>query len=268
MIDASVNLISSKDILNMNYPDFVAKIKQDNTPPGASDTLDQWIEHAGINKTSVLLDLACSTGYSSRYCFKKLQTRAEGIDISELAIKAARENATNIGGAGILNYQVSDACDLPFSDGYFTHILGGCNFAFIQDRHKALLECLRVMKKGGVICTSNFYYHRPPTEDLIGAVEQAIGFRPDPSWNLQFWRNLFECDELELVYEKNHDLHSITESDLEKKIEQYICTDNHYTRHLYTETQEAFCERLLEIRKPLNVQRDFQGVTIQLWRKK
>ncbi|EFO1736338.1 class I SAM-dependent methyltransferase, partial [Escherichia coli] len=32
--------------------------------------------------------------------------------------------------------------------------------------------------------------------------------------------------------------------------------------------QNVFFERFLKIRRPLNIQRDYQGVTLQIWRKK
>lgn len=44
--------------------------------------------------------------------------------------------------------------------------------------------------------------------------------------------------------------------------------ENKFTCQLEENTQEAFYERYLAIRAPLNAQRDYQGVTIQVWRKK
>ncbi len=43
---------------------------------------------------------------------------------------------------------------------------------------------------------------------------------------------------------------------------------NKFTCQLEENMQDAFYERYLTIRAPLNVQRDYRGVTIQLWRKK
>ena len=43
---------------------------------------------------------------------------------------------------------------------------------------------------------------------------------------------------------------------------------NEYTRQLDETTQNAFYKRFLAIHEPLNDQRYYQGVTIQLWRKK
>lgn len=268
MIEHADKVITPEYLRSMNYPDFVALMKQDNTPPGSAYTVDYWIEHANISDCSVLLDLACSTGYSSRYCFSKTGSSAEGIDISEVAINTAREKAAALGAEDKLRYQVSDACSLPFGDDTFTHILGGCNFAFIQDREKALTEVFRVLKPQGIICTSNFYYRKTPGEEIINGVYNAIGFRPDPEWTLQYWQDFFASAGLELYHEKNHELSSQPGDELKKNLLSYITAENEYTRQLDETTQNAFYERFLAIREPLNDQRDYQGVTIQLWRKK
>ena len=55
-----------EQIWQMAYPDFVAFIDQDNTPPGGEATVAWWIERAGIDADSHVLDLACNTGFSSR----------------------------------------------------------------------------------------------------------------------------------------------------------------------------------------------------------
>ena len=44
--------LTEEVILNMNYPDFVALMQQDNTPPGAEYTIDYWIKHGCININS------------------------------------------------------------------------------------------------------------------------------------------------------------------------------------------------------------------------
>lgn len=70
---------------------------------------------------------------------------AEGIDISESAVMVANEKAKKLKANNLLKYYVADACDLPFEDNSFTHVLGGCNFAFIQNRLIALNETHRCL---------------------------------------------------------------------------------------------------------------------------
>ncbi|NJQ21770.1 class I SAM-dependent methyltransferase [Enterobacter pseudoroggenkampii] len=260
-------LLTEEIIANMSYPDFVALMRQDNTPPGAEYTIDHWIKYANINKDSYLLDLACSTGFSSRECYKRTGSSSKGIDISDAAVKVANDKASELNAGDTLEYIVADACNLPFKDNEFTHVLGGCNFAFIQDRVAALKEVYRCLKRNGIICVANFYYRREIPEELINDVYNAINFRPDPSWNLHFWHQFFSRD-FTLIKEENHEMESQSFDELKDDIYDYIFNRNEFTKKLQTDLRSRFFERLLKIREPLNKQRDYQGVTLQLWRKK
>jgi ubiquinone/menaquinone biosynthesis C-methylase UbiE len=260
--------LTVEHVRNMSYPDLVAAMKQENTPPGGSYTLDYWIEHAGISTCSNVLDLACSTGFSSRYCYELKHMRGSGIDLSSASISIAQEKANAIGAHDELSYQVADACELPFADAVFTHILGGCNFGFIQERDTALGECRRVLKQGGIICVSNFFYRVPPSAEIIQDVYDAIGFRPAAAWDQEFWDDFFFCKDLDLLSQEVHALKSDPETDIEDAISRYIYQDNFSTRELTEDVQQALYERFLKIRKTLNEHREFQGVALQLWRKK
>lgn len=251
----------------ISYPDFVALIRQDNTPPGSSDTLKYWIQHADINEYSYVLDLACSTGYSSRYCCLNVNCCGQGIDISELAIKIAIKNSKFYGYSEQFKYRVADACFLPFENDKFTHILGGCNYAFIINREKALLESLRVLKIGGVICVANFYYRSQVPLTVIKMVSQAIDFKPEVNWNLNFWRDFFSKGRLTLLNEKTYELKSQKKNDLINSIKKQIYIENIFTRTLSKENKESIFHHLLKIREPLNIQRNYQGVALQLWSK-
>ncbi|EGC1289937.1 class I SAM-dependent methyltransferase [Salmonella enterica] len=254
-------------ISTMSYPDFVALMRQDNTPPGAKYTIDYWVKHAGINRNSHLLDLACSTGFSSRECYKRTGASAKGIDISETAIKVANDKAKGLNAGNTLEYIVADACNLPFKDSVFTHVLGGCNFAFIQDRTAALNEVYRCLTPDGIICIANFYYKNEIPEELVNDVYNAINFRPDPSWNLDFWHHFFSKKFL-LIKEENHEMESQSFDELKNDIHDYIFNRNEFTKNLKKNLRSLFFEKFLKIREPLNKQRDYQGVTLQLWRKK
>lgn len=259
--------LSVESINNMSYPDFVALMKQDNTPPGSDYTIDFWIKNAEISSNSFLLDLACSTGYSSRECFLKTGSQAYGIDISLPAILVANEKAKNLNAEEKLKYCQADACSLPFDKSFFSHVLGGCNFAFIQDRDKALQQVNECLQPQGVLCVANFYYRKKIPITLINEVYKAINFMPEPNWTLEFWHDFFN-DKFTLIKEENHELESQTNSELRDDIYEYIFERNPFTSCLNVEIKEVIFEKFLKIRTPLNKQRNYQGVTLQLWRKK
>ena len=214
------------------------------------------------------MDLACSTGFSSRYCFQQTGCSATGIDISESSIEIALEKTTELKATTQLEFLVADACKLPFKEAAFTHILAGCNFAFIQHRDAALRESVRVLSSNGIICSSNFFYRKTPPKKLIDSVGRSLGFKPAAHWNSNFWTAFFKSEKVELITEKNHDLHRVSDDELYHSMKQYIFSSNAFTSTLPPETKQEILSHFFEIRKPLNIQRDYQGVSLQLWRKK
>ncbi len=259
--------LNAEAIRGMCYPDFVALMQQDNTPPGGDYTIDFWVENAAISGDSYLLDLACSTGYSSRECFLKTGSRAQGIDISASAISIANEKALALKAEDKLKYLTADACALPFEESIFTHALGGCNFAFIQDREDALEQVYNCLRPQGILCIANFYYKDKIPDTLISEVFEAISFRPNPEWTLSFWSNFFN-KHFTLIKEETHEMVSQSYEELHADIHDYIFNRNVFTRSLSSELKSVIFEKFLKIRKPLNQQRNYQGVALQLWCKK
>ncbi len=184
-------------------PYFVALMKQDNTLPSGHYTIDYWTLPALPVTVRVIV-------------LKKLDLLQKGIDISEVAIIIAHDLAVKLAADDRLRYQVSDVCSLPFYAETFTHVLGGCNFAFIQAREQALSEVSCVLKVEGVLRTSNFYDRRMFSDKIITEVYSAIGFKPDSAWTLHYWCNFFGKAGLGLDQEKIMDYHLVPMMSLKK----------------------------------------------------
>lgn len=247
----------------LSYPDFVGVTGQQNTPPGAHKTVHAWIDDAHISRESFALDLACSTGFSGREVHADTSARIHGIDISAASIDTARQLAK---GNPALTYQVADAANLPLSDETFTHVLGGCNFGFIQQREQALTEVARVLRPGGLLCVSSFHYTTPPPSSVIERVGSAIGFTPDPSRDYTFWREFFEA-EFELVTERKSTLPVQSDWRLRRAVAKATRSSPALGAGS-REDLEAARARLLEIRRALNTHRQYQGLSVATWRKR
>ena len=181
------------DPWRLSYPDFVGLIRSDNKPPGGEATLDNWIERGQITASSVILDLACSTGYSSRYIAAKTGCSATGIDLSTAAIEVA--NARRKPGC---SYHHGNAEDLSrFDAGTFTHIVAGSTFGFIDDQSRALRECARVLAPSGQLLTSNFYHRAKPPESITGPVAEIIALRREAHRNEKIWREFYQQEFVE-----------------------------------------------------------------------
>lgn len=258
-------MMSADQVPDLSYPDFVALMGQENTPPGGHKTLRAWFEKAGVGAESHLLDLACSTGFSSRNLAKISGCSGTGIDISSAAVEKALMKR-KMSGLDRLDYRVADACQLPFPDQEFSHVLAGCNFAFIRDRQKALSECRRVLKENGRLCVANFYYKTRPDTAMLDDVEKVIGFRPEPAWTSNYWWKFFR-EQFTLAWEKDCDLPVEPEAKVVAWVERQIRVVCREALAPFPFPVVAACyDRLLNTRLVLNRHRQFQASSIQIWK--
>ncbi len=259
-----ISTIIPEDIDKMTYPDFVAFLGQKNTPPGGLHSVKRWIDLAGISKQSRVLDLACSNGFSSREAAKMTQCSGIGIDISGAAISVAIQEAEQAGLSHLLHYQVGDAANLSFQDQFFSHILGGCNFSFIENREQALFHCRRTLQLDGKLCVANFYYTQPPSEILLDSVQESIGFRPQAFWNYDWW-NQFFTHEFSLIKEEIKALPVTDEGTLKTEIQCFVFDKSPYLHDASLEIKKACAEKLFKIRRILNEHRRYQNFSISIW---
>ena len=258
----------SLDLNTLSYPDFVALIGQENTPPGGVQTVDSWRRSAkqwwaaGSSPENLrVLDLACSTGFSGRQFASGLERpiSVTGIDLSEQAITTATAKAPP---DGQFTYVCSDAARLPFDDASFDIVLAGCNFAFIDQREVALSEAHRVLVDGGMLCAANFFYRRRPPDELLQAVGEVVGFHPSPHWDSQYWRQFFS---------NTFDLHSTHTTALEPvsraSLLAYAAAVGMFTDapNLSAAQRVAVARRMYRDRAILNRHRHYQGMVVDTW---
>jgi ubiquinone/menaquinone biosynthesis C-methylase UbiE len=182
------------DPTKLSYSDFLGLIKADNKPPGEEVTLDNWISWGRINRSSIILDLACSSGFSSRYISKKTGCKAIGIDLSKLAIVDAISKSVALN----CNYYCENAEIMSrFSDATFTHIIAGSTFGFIKNPSLALQQCKRVLVQKGVLLTSNYYHKTNPPLAVLNKVSKIIGLSRKPHREEKIWNNFYSTYFLE-----------------------------------------------------------------------
>ncbi len=94
-----------------------------------------------------ILDLGCGNGRYFEY-LKNKKVNYFGIDVSDNLIKIAKNKYPGA------NFQVADALNLPFPDGFFDKVVGVAVFHHIPSvelRVSFLKEAKRILKPGGII---------------------------------------------------------------------------------------------------------------------
>jgi len=141
------------------------------------------VDHAGIRRGEVVLDVACGTG-SAAIPAAAAGATVTGADLTPRMLEVAQQRAAD---AGVeVAWTEGDAEDLPFEDGHFDVVLSafGCMFA---PRHEVVAdELARVLRPGGrlAVCSwtpegaiGDFFRtvgaHLPPMPDVVD---------PPPLW--------------------------------------------------------------------------------------
>lgn len=113
-------------------------------PEASRAETDLLINEAKIDPTSFVLDVGCGNGTVSNYIARKFQCRVLGIDISNVRIQNAIDNAES--GTQFL---LSSATDIAAPDDSFTHVIAQATLCHMPKREDAFSEIYRVCKKGG-----------------------------------------------------------------------------------------------------------------------
>lgn len=260
------DMLSGDDVKRMSYPDFVAFLEQDNSPPGGVPTIDRWIQQAGIAAHSRVLDLACSTGFSGRTIATNAKCAVSGIDMSAAAIVDACRKS---GAAGLdqADFIVGDATALPYPNSRFDVAVAGSCFGFIQPREVALDEVHRVLVSGGRLCIANFTYHTPPPEQALDQVAAHAGFRPEAHWTREYW-NTFFGRRFVLAHEDTIRLKPFSDQEVICHVARFVKQHKGRLASVDANIQNAAFQRLLRDRLVFNDHYRFQMRNIQVWQRR
>lgn len=132
-------------------------------------TMFEWLDP---KQSERILDVASGEGLLS---LKIAERGCEvcGIDRSEYEIQIARYLAKRLNVAA--EFEVGNAEDLPYQDGYFDKVVCSCSLEHFDDDIKALKEMYRVLKPGGsiVLTVDSFTY---PISDELKEKHRRIAY--------------------------------------------------------------------------------------------
>jgi ubiquinone/menaquinone biosynthesis C-methylase UbiE len=112
-----------------------------------------FIRFAGITGPVRVLDVGCGTGSLSFHLAKDPEIiKVRGLDISPVYVGHASHRNDD----SRLEFQVGDACALPFADDFFDHTVSLLTLQFVPQADLALREMRRVTCPGGTVAAATW----------------------------------------------------------------------------------------------------------------
>lgn len=102
-------------------------------------------------KGKIVLDIACGAGYGSKYLLSHGAKEVVGVDISDEAIKYARQHYVD----DKLIFMKADATNLGFINETFDVVVSFETIEHVEKYHKFLEEINRVLKTDGILLLSS-----------------------------------------------------------------------------------------------------------------
>jgi ubiquinone/menaquinone biosynthesis C-methylase UbiE len=159
--------MNNKNGFLSSYLDFQAQvgITKHNGGPEATDVL---FSRCHIEQAQEVLYVGSGIGVGPARIAKRYGKRVVGVDISPKMIEWSWMRAREEGVLSKVDFKVADILELPFDDDRFDTVLCESVVAFVEDKQRAIRECIRVTKPGGWVgLNETVWLDKPPPKELV-----------------------------------------------------------------------------------------------------
>lgn len=252
-----------EEILNLNYTDFVGFINQWNVLPGAHVTLSKWATFSGINADSHILELACTSGFSSREIAIMTGCAGIGVDISAPSVEAAILNKKVYAPGIKITYEVADGHIYEPKE-KFSHVVVGAALKFFGNQKEVTERIVsKYLKDEGFLLASPFFAVRTVPQEVIDRAREVFGI----TITTESYKEAMKAySDFEIIYEDKCDLIEETEEELSVYCTATVARAADFHGIADNEVKQVMYARLLEIRRMTNVLRRYQNYTVLVLR--
>ena len=161
---------------------------------GGIEATDELLSLCHIENAHEVLNVGCGIGVGPAYIAKKYNSRVVGVDISEKMIEWSRQRAREERVETKVEFRTADVLDLPFEADRFDVVFAESVLVFVEDKARAIRECVRVAKPGGYVGLNEGLWIKQPSPEMVARVKDAIGpFIPTN----ETWQALWEASGLQ-----------------------------------------------------------------------
>jgi ubiquinone/menaquinone biosynthesis C-methylase UbiE len=161
-------------MLNLNYLDFQGYVGVTKHNGGFAAT-NELLSLCGIEDAEEALNVGCGIGVGSIYIAKRHGCRVVGVDVLEQMIEWSHLRAKEESVEDKVEFRVADVLDLPFDADRFDVVFCESVLAFVEDKPRAIRECVRVTRPGGYVGLNETYWIKEPSPEMVAQVRASVG---------------------------------------------------------------------------------------------
>ncbi|HUW95486.1 MAG TPA: class I SAM-dependent methyltransferase [Anaerolineae bacterium] len=142
---------------------------------GGLEATNELLGLCHVEDAREVLNVGCGIGVASAYIARKYGCHVVGVDISEKMIEWSRRRAREERVEAKVEFRTADVLDLPFETDRFDVVFAESVLAFVEDKERAIAECVRVTKPGGYVGLNEGLWIKQPSPEMAAQVKDAIG---------------------------------------------------------------------------------------------
>src|SRR5512136_2914718 len=187
-------MTTEKDVrLDVTFLDMQAQVGVTKHMGGFEST-NELLALCHIEQAHEVLNVGCGIGVGSTYIARKYGCHVVGVDISEKMVEWSRQRAREEQVEDKVEFRNADVLDLPFEVDRFDVVFVESVLIFVEDKARAIRECVRVTRPGGYVGLNEGFWTEQPSPELVALAKEAVG--PCVP-TIEAWQALWEASGLQ-----------------------------------------------------------------------
>lgn len=142
---------------------------------GGFEATQELLSLCHIENAQQVLNVGCGIGVGSTYIAKKYDCHVVGVDISEKMLEWSHQRAREEKVEDKVEFHIDNVMGLTFEADRFDVVFTESVLIFVEDKARAIRECVRVAKPGGYVGLNEGFWIEQPSPELVALAKDAVG---------------------------------------------------------------------------------------------